>query len=256
MPSRATDLCLVVNIPLQSKYKKMKKIWLLIFVTSVIQQDVSAQWLSRSETDVLVNGMITTFTSSSPVKTAYFLVPYASIVSGLVSGMNTTCPMVSLSANASTEITLAIKVILAGPYDATLGLMNDSLRVNNMIPFNEPYSASPYIKPVIGCAAGETVCASVLSVTGQDAIVDWIFLELRSPFNVMNIICTKRALLQRDGDVVSEIDGISLVSFPGIQPGNYYVSVKHRTHLGVMTKSAVSFVSGVAAIVDFTSESV
>ncbi|WP_157816208.1 hypothetical protein [Spirosoma pollinicola] len=48
---------------------------------------------------------------------------------------------------------------------------------------------------------------------------------------------SRPALVQRDGDIV-EIDGTSAVAFSAVQ-GSYYVSVKHRNHLGVMTASAV-----------------
>jgi hypothetical protein len=45
-------------------------------------------------------------------------------------------------------------------------------------------------------------------------------------------------------------DGISTLSFNQLS-GNYYVSVKHRNHLGIMTLANVSL-SDTAAIVDFT----
>ncbi len=58
------------------------------------------------------------------------------------------------------------------------------------------------------------------------------------------------ALLQRDGDVVS-LDGTSVVSI-GVTPGDYYVSVRHRNHFGVLSLATVGLTSSSATIVDFT----
>ncbi len=147
---------------------------------------------------------------------------------------------------------IAPKVLLAGPYNSATGLMNDSLRINHLIPAVEPYSSAPLNFPQISNAGGETVSPAILSVTGDNAIVDWVFLELRSASNPALVVSTKRALLQRDGDVVSATDGVSAVEFPLQTPGNYYISIKHRNHLGVMTSNPVSL-SPVSTTIDFTS---
>ncbi len=147
------------------------------------------------------------------------------------------------------------KAMLAGPYVAGIGLMHDSLRVKNLIPLTEPYTSSPYNKLPIGGAAGETILPSVLAVTGNDAIVDWVFLELRSNAVPGTVLANKRALIQRDGDIVGT-DGFSPVLFPTAYSGMYYVSIKHRNHLGVMSVSAVNFNGCAATHVDFTLPSI
>ena len=91
----------------------------------------------------------------------------------------------------------------------------------------------------------------MLSVTGNNAIVDWIFLELRSAGSPSTIIANKRALIQRDGDIVST-DGVSPVRFPTVSHGNYYLSVKHRNHIGIMTSAAVSLSECATTVIDFT----
>lgn len=135
---------------------------------------------------------------------------------------------------------LAIKAILSGPYNASTGLMNDNLRAAGLIPTTEPYTASPYSKLVAGFPAGETVVPSVLATTGNNAIVDWVYIELRSSANSLTVTHTIRALIQRDGDVVDPWDGTSPVLLPSLT-GSYFVTLKHRTHLGVMTNTALSF---------------
>ncbi|MBK7761816.1 MAG: HYR domain-containing protein [Bacteroidetes bacterium] len=159
----------------------------------------------------------------------------------------------TLDVTITPGVYLASKVFLSACYVVADGLMHDSLRL--IIPNLEPYSGFPYNKPVLGGSAGETVSNTVLSITGPDAIVDWIFLELRSAANPSVVVETKRALLQRDGDIVSHVDGVSPVFFPASANDDYYVSVKHRNHLGVMTSSALSLRGCNTASIDFTTSS-
>lgn len=77
--------------------------------------------------------------------------------------------------------------------------------------------------------------AAVFAVTGQNAIVDWIFIELRSKNNNTQVLATRSGLLQRDGDVV-DLDGVSGLRFPNMPMDDYYVVVKHHRHLGIMSK--------------------
>jgi hypothetical protein len=145
---------------------------------------------------------------------------------------------------------LAMKGILSGAYNATTGLMNDNLRASGLIPTTEPYTASPYSKLAAGFPAGETVVPSVLATIGNNAIVDWVYIELRSSANSTTITHTIRALIQRDGDVVDPWDGTSPVLLPNLT-GSYYVTLKHRTHLGVMTNTALNFSLCGTTTVDF-----
>lgn len=93
--------------------------------------------------------------------------------------------------------------------------------------------------------------ASVFGVSGADAIVDWVFVELRSKTSQTNIVATRSGLLQRDGDIV-DIDGASTLRFPGIAVDSYYVVIRHRNHLGIMSKNPVS-PQQLLSLMDFTS---
>ena len=74
-------------------------------------------------------------------------------------------------------------------------------------------------------------------------------LELRNKNNPSQILATKSALLQRDGDVVGT-DGYSRLLF-NVSADNYFVAVRHRNHLGAMTFTAKAL--GAAEVgVDFT----
>ena len=129
------------------------------------------------------------------------------------------------------------KVFLQGPYDATTNLMNDALRSASLIPTTSPYGD------------GANINSSVLSVTGNNAIVDWVFVELRDKTDITNVIATVPALLQRDGDVVG-LDGVSSVAI-NVTADNYYVAIGHRNHISIAT-SATAAISSTVSSQDFT----
>ncbi len=84
----------------------------------------------------------------------------------------------------------------------------------------------------------------------ENAIVDWVVVELRSDNSISTPIATHAALLQRDGDVVS-VNGVSAVRFLTVAPGQYHVAVRHRNHLGVMTAEVLNL-TNIATLVDFS----
>ncbi|MCC6727044.1 MAG: hypothetical protein IT258_21255 [Saprospiraceae bacterium] len=151
-------------------------------------------------------------------------------------------------------VQLSIRMYLQG---AMLGvkqpsmLMRDDLRTTGQIPLQEPYSARENYSHY-GVLGGTEVIENqaVLNVEGSNAIVDWVFVELRHPELQKVVLATRSALLQRDGDVV-DVDGVSPLQFPDVEPGTYMVAVRHRNHLGVMATLAFNLTE-TPQIVDFT----
>lgn len=129
---------------------------------------------------------------------------------------------------------LDLKVMLQGAFSTSQ--MNTNLTANNLVPLQEPYKALGFKK--INNTTLETTTTAVLSQTGQNAIVDWVFVELRDKSNPQTVIATRSALLKANGTVV-DTDGNSAVSFFPFSPDSYYVAVRHRNHLGVMTNSPI-----------------
>ncbi|MBK9073396.1 MAG: hypothetical protein IPL77_00245 [Flavobacteriales bacterium] len=123
---------------------------------------------------------------------------------------------------------MALIAALGGPYDQGSGLMNDGLRNLGLVPVSEPYTALGY--SIEGVKLVRNIPQSVLNVTGSNAIVDWVWLELRDAINPATVRGQRPALLQRDGDVV-ELDGVRPVAV-GVPNGNYHVVVRHRNHFG------------------------
>lgn len=138
------------------------------------------------------------------------------------------------------------KVFLQGPYDSGTQTMTDALRAAGLVPFAQPYTALGYT--FTGGGGMEATTAPVLAVTGNNAIVDHVVVELRATTG-SSIIASVDALVQRDGDVVA-MDGTSPVTFSA-QPASYRVAIRHRNHLGVLSAAAFSLTSTTTTI-DFT----
>ena len=137
-------------------------------------------------------------------------------------------------------------------------IMRDDLRVSDQepgatidfLPDTEPYTALPNFTHVGG--GGETVAtpATVFADNGNNSIVDWVFVELRDSADNTSVVATRAGLLRRDGDVV-DVDGTSPLLFSSPMAASYFVAIRHRNHLGVMTENAIPL-SETVATVDFS----
>jgi len=144
---------------------------------------------------------------------------------------------------------LQLKLLLQGAYESASGWMRGDLRNLSDFPTSEPYSALSSFSHV-GDGGGETLAPDLLSVSGDDAIVDWILVELRSASDPSQVVATQAALLQRDGDVVAA-DGSATLTFQSLSSSELYVAVRHRNHLGAMTADPV-LLGQTAQLVDFS----
>jgi HYR domain len=141
------------------------------------------------------------------------------------------------------------KAMLQGPYNAVTMLMNDNLRAANLIPLTEPYTGMSGFTHV-GGGGGEVTTSAVLAVTGNNAIVDWVFLQLRDATNPATVLFTRSALIQRDGDIV-DVDGVSPVKFNSAPVGNYHVAVRHRNHLPIRSANVLALSDITTTPIDF-----
>lgn len=156
---------------------------------------------------------------------------------------------VSFNLYAFNGISVSPKVFLKGAFGNN-GLMRDDLRTKGLIPTTEPYASLPSFQH-FGSGGGEAITdPNVLSVSGENAIVDWVMVEIRSDADLTTPIATRSALLQRDGDVVG-VDGVSPVQFLEVAPGQYHISLRHRNHLGVMTADNINLSSATQSV-DFS----
>lgn len=203
------------------------------------------------------SGSITRLTTSAIVGNSWTSnVPYASGVDYMVravkmhNGFSGSYENLSLGAIATSPQSqqptslVDVRVFLEGPFNGTL--MNDSLRAGGYLPLSTPYSDLGYVQT--NNTKNEVAPSSVMNITGNAAITDWILVELRTQQNT--IFASRTGLLRRDGKVV-DMDGISPLEF-AVPSGLYYIAVKHRNHLAAMTLGQVSLGS-TSTVVDFTS---
>ncbi len=141
------------------------------------------------------------------------------------------------------------KAFLQGPYDSGLDLMEDDLRQANYIPLTEPYTALSMFTHR-GVGGREIVNSSVFQISDNNAIVDWVFLELRDKNDSLNVLSTQSALIQKDGDIVG-LNGTSTIEFLYQCPDDYFLALRHRNHLGILTATALAM-SETPIVIDFT----
>ncbi|MBK9276130.1 MAG: S8 family serine peptidase [Flavobacteriales bacterium] len=172
--------------------------------------------------------------------------PGQTVTGGRINAHNSLQHVLAQCATYAPGALVGGSVFLEGAYDSGSGLMRDDLRAQGLLPLTEPYTAAGFV--MVNNSTPSTT-APVLAVTGTDAIVDWVLVELRASGDPTQVLGSRTALLQRDGDIVS-VDGTSPVSFD-LPAGSYHVAVRHRNHLGMMTAAPLALGGGVA-VVDMT----
>lgn len=152
------------------------------------------------------------------------------------------------------------------------GLRNSTFTSTRYIPNRDPYKFTPDAYLLSGLYTTQQYShtppggspnyskfdsvaspSTVFAVSGEEAITDWVFIELRSKNDSTSVVATRTGLLQRDGDVV-DLDGFTGLKFPGMSIDSYYVVVRHRSHLGAMTAAAQT-PSQLTTLVNFTKAS-
>ncbi len=111
---------------------------------------------------------------------------------------------------------VAAKIFLQGPYNASNNNMNTTLNAD--VPLTSPYSED-----------ARTASAK------PAAAVDWVLVQLRDQTTPSTIIGSRAAFLKADGTLIED-DGTAGIGIKAA-PGDYYISIKHRNHLAVMTSA-------------------
>jgi large repetitive protein len=217
----------------------------------VLPAQINLTFITSSHPGVILNGNGVEVAPGTPQGQYYLIYRICEVLNPA----NCDTAIVFVPVNYIIQACLSPKVILQGAFDPATGLMWDSLRAHNYIPATEPYSSAPYNTAFthMGGGGGETVASPsmVFGLTGNNAIVDWVFVELRDRNNSSNVLYTRAALLQRDGDIV-DVDGVSPLCFNGLSDNWFYIAVRHRNHLGVMTATPRELLPS-GTVVDFRS---
>lgn len=132
-----------------------------------------------------------------------------------------------------TNGSVGARVFLGGALNTSTGLMRTDLRDQDLLPASEPYTAMGFSLD----NPGVTIAPGLLTATGENAIVDWVILELRSNDGGFPLVERRAALLRANGEVVSNT-GMQQVPFVASAQGKHLV-VRHRNHLAIMTAAAL-----------------
>ena len=145
------------------------------------------------------------------------------------------------------ETCAAIKLHLQGGY-LVPSLQSTKLNTEGLIPTTQPFTGAPW-----NYGGPESVPAyDVITANGKvdffelnPEITDWVLLELRTGTAAASTVAKRAAFLTESGTVV-DLDGRSLVKFPGVAPGNYYIVATHRNHQAIMSAAPVAINGPVA----------
>ena len=128
-----------------------------------------------------------------------------------------------------THLVLMGKVILEGAY--RFGSMQNDLRTKNLIPATPP-DIYPYNLDPKRASYNQTAI--------PDSAVDWILLEFRnkvSSLGVRYISC----FVGIDGKIIGRDGSYPLNLYSeGIDSGEYFLAVRHRNHLSVVTENSIN----------------
>jgi hypothetical protein len=138
-----------------------------------------------------------------------------------VTDTNTTCSA-SNTITVDVSLNVRLKVILQGAWSASQLAMTTSLNSGGYLPGTQPYSGAPW-----NYAGTESLSVLPSNMT------DWVLVELRSAPDT--VVARRAGILLSDGSVV-DTNGQAGLNF-AMPAGSYYVAVKHRNHLPLMTES-------------------
>lgn len=140
---------------------------------------------------------------------------------------------------SSYSVNVSIKIFLEGAYNGN-GLSN-TLQLNGVLPFAQPYNAIPYYYD------GEEYVNNF-----PENIVDWVLCSLINITGSDTLIYSRVCFVNSDG-IITDIFGDTSLQFYNVNEGNYFVQIKHRTHLQLISSSTIFLSSQTGEIYDFTS---
>jgi len=129
---------------------------------------------------------------------------------------------------------LKVKVFMEGPYDQNSNSM--TTQIHSLIPTTSPYPENPRRIATI-----------------PSGVVDWVLIELREhPDSSAKV--SRSVFLRNDGYLVAD-DGTNDVIDLGAPEGSYYIVIKHRNHLAVLSSTSLLLNTTTSSSYDFTTGS-
>lgn len=118
--------------------------------------------------------------------------------------------------NGLYPVALKVKIFMDGAYNS--GVMNTNLQSSGYLPLTSPYDTT-----------------TVSSIPAN--VVDWVQVEIRSEADGSGENYTASAFLRQDGMIIDRTgsEEITIIA----KEGDYYIGVRHRNHLPVMSNGTV-----------------
>ncbi|WNJ18594.1 LamG domain-containing protein [Pontibacter sp. G13] len=164
-------------------------------------------------------------------------------VSGELSGdMQLTSTTVNEETYCAGEPALSAKVMLEGAFQPWTGKMKTTLNSQGILATSQPFWGYPWYY------YGNDWVTEI----PNDSIVDWVLVELRTSA-YSGASYRQAAFVNHNGDIV-DLDGFSPIELPVEDPSNYFLVIRSRNHLDVMSSTRLSTV-GRTIVYDFTTGS-
>jgi len=128
---------------------------------------------------------------------------------------------------------LKLKVFLEGPYNPAANEMTTTLNAAGDLPLTSPYAADQ-----------RTLFAMPANIS------DWVLVELRNTASG-TALSSYSALLRKDGLIVGDNGTTEHIVVAAEGDGDYFIVIKHRNHLPIMSAAAVSL-SKTPSLYNFT----
>ncbi len=135
------------------------------------------------------------------------------------------------------QVTLNLKAYLEGPFFSTQ--MTPFLNVLGYLPTGQPYNTAPW-----NYNGSESVAA-----IPNFNVIDWVLVEILQQEIVGEdtsfvLVARKAAFILNNG-IIKDLDGTSMLLFPGLSLTNFYVRIIHRNHLQITSALPLTQTGGV-----------
>jgi len=150
-------------------------------------------------------------------------------------------------------VVLNLKVLLAGAMYENSDTMKTVLNYKNYLPLVPPDTLSGNVTPFVYIKKPTESVTSKFFQYHRN-IVDWVIIELRQYKNITTSVDTIVAFIRNDGKVIS-ITGDTLITLDkNIPADSYFVVIRHRNHLAVMSSSPI-YLNSKTELYDFSTDS-
>jgi hypothetical protein len=136
--------------------------------------------------------------------------------------------------NLSEPVAINVRTMLEGAHSVN-GVMSTVLHTQGLLSTTDPYGKDVHVADI------------------PANVVDWVLLELRSATNPAIIIADTVGFLTTTGEVVA-LDGKGqiLMSPNSVTPGEYYIAIRHRNHVAIMSSMPIELFQKSSPLYDFT----